>query len=42
MHSWKAIELSLNYIEEHLTETLATEYLADMVGLSPFYYQRWY
>lgn len=40
MHSWEAIEKSLNYIEEHINENLSTEQLADMVGLSPFYFQR--
>lgn len=40
MHSWEAIERSLNYIEDHINEDLMTEQLADMVGLSPFYFQR--
>lgn len=40
MHSWEAIERSLNYIEEHINEDLMTEQLADMVGLSQFYFQR--
>jgi len=40
MHSWEAIERSINYIEEHINEDLMTEQLADMVGLSSFYFQR--
>ena len=40
MHSWEAIEHTLNYIEKHLSEALSTEYLANLAGLSPFYYQR--
>ena len=40
MHAWEAIEHSLNFIEEHITEALSTEDLANMAGLSPFYYQR--
>ncbi len=35
MHAWEAIEQSLKYIEEHLTEELVS--IAD---LSPFYFQR--
>jgi AraC family transcriptional regulator len=35
MHAWETIEQSLNYIEEHLTEELA-----NIAGLSPFYFQR--
>lgn len=40
MHAWEAIEQSLNYIEEHLTEEILTEELASIAGLSPFYFQR--
>ncbi len=40
MHSWEAIEQSLTYIEEHLTEEISTEALASAVGLSTFYFQR--
>ncbi len=40
MHAWEAVDQSLNFIEEHLKEDIATEYLADSVGLSPFYFQR--
>lgn len=40
MHAWETIQNSLEYIEEHLTEEISTEKLADTVGLSPFYFQR--
>lgn len=40
MHAWEAIERSLTFIEEHLTEEILTEELANIVGLSPFYFQR--
>lgn len=40
MHAWETIQNSLDYIEEHLTEEISTENLADTVGLSPFYFQR--
>ena len=39
MHSWEAIEKSLNYIEVHIKDELQTENLARSVGLSPFYFQ---
>ena len=40
MHAWEAIEQSLNFIEEHLTEEISTEKLANAISLSPFYFQR--
>ena len=40
MHAWEAIEQSLTYIEEHLSEEISTEELANTVGLCPFYFQR--
>ena len=40
MYAWEAIEQSLTFIEEHLTEDIYTEDLANIVGLSPFYFQR--
>ena len=40
MYAWEAIEQSLTFIEEHLTEDIYTEELANIVGLSPFYFQR--
>ena len=40
MYAWEAIEQSLTFIEEHLTEEIYTEELANIVGLSHFYFQR--
>lgn len=40
MHAWETIEQSLTFIEEHLAEEICTEELANIVGLSPFYFQR--
>ena len=40
MHAWESIQKSLDYIEEHLTEDIPTEKLADIATLSMFYYQR--
>ena len=40
MYAWEAVNQSLNYIEKHLKEDIPTEYLADSVGLSHFYFQR--
>jgi len=40
MHAYEAIEQSLTFIEEHLTNEISTEELANTVGLSPFYFQR--
>lgn len=40
MHAWEAIEQSLNFIEEHLTEEISAEELASIVSLSSFYFQR--
>ena len=40
MHAWEAIEQSLAFIEENLTEEIPTEKLASTAGLSPFYFQR--
>ncbi len=40
MHAWEAIEQSLAYIEEHLAEEIPTGELANVAGLSPFYFQR--
>lgn len=40
MHAWEAIQESINYIEEHFMNEIRIEELAEMVGLSPFYYQR--
>lgn len=40
MHAWKAVQQSVDYVEEHLQENIRAEDLAEMVGLSPFYFQR--
>ncbi|MCI8492745.1 AraC family transcriptional regulator [Anaerotruncus sp.] len=40
MHAWEAIQKAVNYIEENLQEEISTEMLAEMVSLSPFYFQR--
>ncbi len=40
MHAWKAIQNALDFIEEHLSEEIRTETLADIAALSPYYFQR--
>lgn len=40
MHAWEAIQTSVDYIEMNLQEDISAEALAEMVGLSPFYFQR--
>lgn len=40
MHAWEQIQITLDYVEEHLSEELEIESLAQMASLSPFYYQR--
>lgn len=40
MHAWEFIQKTLNYIEEHISEDIQMEELADIAGLSLFYYQR--
>lgn len=40
MHAWEAAQQAVDYIEEHLQEELSNERLADLVSLSPFYFQR--
>lgn len=40
MHAWKAIQNSINYIEDHYDEDINIDKLADFAHLSPFYYQR--
>ncbi len=40
MHAWEAIQSSLNYIEDHLSENIKLEALANTVALSPYYFQR--
>jgi AraC family transcriptional regulator len=40
MHAWEAIQKTLNHIEEHLSEEIHIEELAETAVLSQFYYQR--
>ncbi|MEM1484508.1 AraC family transcriptional regulator [Oscillospiraceae bacterium PP1C4] len=40
MHAWEQIQLTLDYVEEHLDEQFEIENLAQIAALSPFYYQR--
>lgn len=40
MHAWQAIQNSLNYIEDHLSENIKMETLANVASLSPYYFQR--
>lgn len=40
MHAWEQIQLTVDYIEEHLSEEIKIESLAQLASLSPFYYQR--
>ncbi|MCI7300919.1 MAG: AraC family transcriptional regulator [Clostridia bacterium] len=40
MHAWEAVQKSVDYIEEHLQENIRAEVLAEIAGLSPFYFQR--
>lgn len=40
MHAWEQIQLTVDYIEEHLSEKIIIGELAQIASLSPFYYQR--
>ena len=40
MHAWEQIQITVDYIEEHLAEELKIENLAQLASLSQFYYQR--
>lgn len=40
MHAWEAIQTSLDYIKDHLKEDITIEQLANLSGLSVFYFQR--
>lgn len=40
MHAWEQIQLTLDFIEDHLDEEINIESLAKMASLSQFYYQR--
>lgn len=40
MHAWVQIQETVDYIENHLSEDINIESLANLAALSPFYYQR--
>lgn len=40
MYAWEAVQNSLNYIEDHLSEKMEMEKLAKVAVLSPYYFQR--
>ncbi len=40
MHAWEQIQKTVDYIEDHLSEEIGIESLAEMASLSQFYYQR--
>ncbi|MDR1687173.1 MAG: AraC family transcriptional regulator [Clostridiales bacterium] len=40
MHAWEAAQKTLEYIEEHISDDVSIEDLAEIAALSPFYYQR--
>lgn len=40
MHAWEQIQKTVDYIEDHLSDELHIEALAEIAALSPFYYQR--
>jgi AraC family transcriptional regulator len=40
MHAWEQIQITVDYIEEHLAEKIKIENLAKLASLSQFYYQR--
>lgn len=40
MHAWEQIQITVEYIEEHISEEIKISELAKLASLSPFYYQR--
>ena len=40
MHAWEQIQKAVDYIEDHLSEEISVEALAERAALSPFYFQR--
>lgn len=40
MHAWEAIQKSIDYIEQHISDEIKIETLAEIASLSPFYFQR--
>lgn len=40
MHAWEQIQVTVDYIEDHIGEEISVEKLSRLASLSPFYYQR--
>lgn len=40
MHAWEQIQITIEYIEDHLNQEISIAALAEKAGLSQFYYQR--
>lgn len=40
MHAWEQIQITVDYIEDHIGEEISIQTLANQAALSPFYYQR--
>ncbi|MGL4606261.1 MAG: AraC family transcriptional regulator [Eubacteriaceae bacterium] len=40
MHAWEQIQITIDYIETHISKKIAISDLAKLASLSPFYYQR--
>ncbi|MDF9823840.1 AraC family transcriptional regulator [Breznakia sp. PF5-3] len=40
MHAWESIQITINYIEDHLCDEIKIDKLASLACLSTFYYQR--
>lgn len=40
MYAWEAIQKTLDYIENNLSKKITPKELAEIAGLSPFYFQR--
>lgn len=40
MHAWEQIQITVDYIEEHISKEIKIENLAKLASLSQFYYQR--
>ena len=40
MHAWQAIQKSLDFIEDNLSEDITIDRLASTAALSPYYFQR--
>jgi AraC family transcriptional regulator len=40
MHAWEQIQITIDYIEKHLSEDIKINDLAKLAALSQFYYQR--